>query len=576
MKNFGPFLYNLRRNADLSLEELAKLVDSSRSSLSRFENNDVPMPFKGTACTLVIRLAEILCTSKQEIKRYIELAEIDLSILLEAEQIQIGAAPAITGNTPEDLPSLEHTKAIYQDLIARLEMTKARLGKNTLASIEMRMQEYTKGLQSVQKRIDDIIHQQEQRNRQSTDLIHMPQEILQEGAKETDIITVSPHDEVQQPTLQNTIQHPRQDSALMLLTEYEKKLLASLFALDGDLLTETPDGSSAVKSRRHLLRQALTLIGASLALPLDLDPMPLAEPKHDIISDTLITFFENTMATQWELYHTGGAIRVVQSLDPWIKEIARLSRLTQDTNWHARILKLLTMSYQLQSCVLRDIMDYKQAHIAYQRAFHIAQELEDAELMGAALAREGVTLIQQDKPKQAILYLDGALTTIEGHTFPKLKGHILQALSEAHAKAHQEQECWSAIGQAESIQEEPVQEYSLIRMNKASLAAQKGVNAVLLGDYQQAIRLLDASLTTYDPALIRGRARLLAQKAEAYYGLGAIEACITTAREAVTLGYSAGSSKTIARVRTLHNHLEQSSWRKEPGITHLGEMLARG
>lgn len=33
---------------------------------------------------------------------------------------------------------------------------------------------------------------------------------------------------------------------------------------------------------------------------------------------------------------------------------------------------------------------------------------------------------------------------------------------------------------------------------------------------------MDKSLTTYDPALIRGRARLLAQKAEAYYGLGYI------------------------------------------------------
>src|SRR5579875_1261141 len=50
----------------------------------------------------------------------------------------------------------------------------------------------------------------------------------------------------------------------------------------------------------------------------------------------------------------------------------------------------------------------------------------------------------------------------------------------------------------------------------------------------QAIKLLDASLVIYDPALIRGRARLLAQKAEAYYRLGAIEACTASANETLT------------------------------------------
>src|SRR5205823_5379859 len=145
-------------------------------------------------------------------------------------------------------------------------------------------------------------------------------------------------------------------------------------------------------------------------------------------------------------------------------------------------------------------------------------ELDDVELMAAALARQGVTLIQQERPKEAVTYLSGALDITTTHNAPLLKGHILQALSEAYAKDQRSQESWSHIGQAETYlgKKEHPQERSLIRgVTQASLAAQKGVNAVLLQEYGQAIRLIDESLTTYDPALIRGRARLLAQKAEA-------------------------------------------------------------
>jgi hypothetical protein len=44
---FGVFLSNLRNSSGLSLEELAGLVASSRSTLSRLGNNEVPRPFSG-------------------------------------------------------------------------------------------------------------------------------------------------------------------------------------------------------------------------------------------------------------------------------------------------------------------------------------------------------------------------------------------------------------------------------------------------------------------------------------------------------------------------------------------------
>jgi tetratricopeptide (TPR) repeat protein len=364
---------------------------------------------------------------------------------------------------------------------------------------------------------------------------------------------------------------PSQASSIALLTREQVEFLNSLLTLDSSLLTQEAKDEMMDKYRRNLLKQALLgLPGTEFVETASVQPVT---KQHHLVSDDLITLFETTLSTCWELYHTGGAIRVIHGLDAWIKQIVNLARDTQGTPLQKRTLTLLTMSYQLQSCVQRDLMHYPQAHAAYQRAFHVAQELDEPEFIASALAREGVTLIQEEKPKQALIYLDGALTTIESHNFPRLRGNVLQALSEANAKVQNTQDCWYNIGEAENLPEQQVEERSLTRFTKASLLAQKGIDALLLGDYQQAIRLIDQSFTTYDPALVRGRARAIAQKAEAYYGLGAIDECVAQAKEALMLGRAAGSNKTIHRIQKLHATLIQSPLGKEQSISELTEML---
>lgn len=393
------------------------------------------------------------------------------------------------------------------------------------------------------------------------------EELLQSSSDSTDI---QPLPVTSTPTPTN------QTQSIFTFTDEQKKLLMSLLNLDGDLLTQEQGGSNITLSRRALLQELLAVIGLPLALSYNQHPSTEMEQSTSIINDDLIVLFENTVTTYWELYHTGGAVRVAQKVEKCIQEIAKLAKLAEGTPWHHRILVLLTTTYQLQSCVSRDMMNYAQANIAYQRAFHVAQELDDSELIASSLARQGVTLIQQERPKEAIIYLSGALDIIGTKSLPFLKGHTLQALAEAYAKARLAEESWSTIGQAELylVGKEQSDEKSLIRgVTVASISAQKGVNAVLLHDYHKAVSLIDESLTTYDPALIRGRARLLAQKAEAYYGLGIIDACTSNALSALLLARSAGSSKTEDRIRTLHAKLTQSSMRKEQSIIQLKEAL---
>jgi transcriptional regulator with XRE-family HTH domain len=99
MQQFGDYLSNLRSNKGLTLEKLATLVGSSKSTLSRLENNDIPRPFKGAIRRLIIQLARVLCTTKQETERYLTLAGIDITFLTDNEKKLVGLLPHISINT---------------------------------------------------------------------------------------------------------------------------------------------------------------------------------------------------------------------------------------------------------------------------------------------------------------------------------------------------------------------------------------------------------------------------------------------------------------------------------------------
>lgn len=103
MQPFGEFLATLRNNAGLSLEELAIRVGTSKSRLSRLENNNIPKPYKGPVRKLIIDLAAALSISKKDTERYLTLAGLDRSLLTQNEEIMLGLAPPIAINLSSKL-----------------------------------------------------------------------------------------------------------------------------------------------------------------------------------------------------------------------------------------------------------------------------------------------------------------------------------------------------------------------------------------------------------------------------------------------------------------------------------------
>lgn len=333
-----------------------------------------------------------------------------------------------------------------------------------------------------------------------------------------------------------------------------------------------------IKKRRELLIQLLGIPAALIVL--ENNKLQQSKKTSLVVNDDRMAYLENNMILRFQAQQVGGTRSSSHGLDLWMNEVTSFVKTAEGTGWHTRALSILSMSYLLQGTIARSMkLDYTKAHTAFQEAYHIAQELDDPELMALALFREGVAFINEEKPREAITYLKGAHDTITGHGYPYLRGHILKLLSEAYAKAQQQQECWRCVGLAEGILSQltgqPERSMFIQReFSLASVTAQRGVDAAFLHDYDRAIRLIDKGLIGVSPALIPTRARLTIQKAEAYYGLGEMANCVTHAEEAFTLALSVGSNKTIARVENLYTALKQSKWNKEPDVRRLGALLA--
>lgn len=154
MNQFGAFLSNLRSNTGLSLAELAPLVDTSKSALSRLENDEIAQPFKGAIRKQIIALAGILCTSKRETERYLELAGIPRSELTEFEEIQLGFFPIVPIGTPDANTTLEQLERLCEDRLRQLESYETKLGiSNSPRSLKLKIQEFINTLQEIRVRL---------------------------------------------------------------------------------------------------------------------------------------------------------------------------------------------------------------------------------------------------------------------------------------------------------------------------------------------------------------------------------------------------------------------------------------
>jgi hypothetical protein len=104
---------------------------------------------------LVLSLAQVLCTSRRETERYLELAGIDRSLLTDLEEAQLGFVPYIAPGSPDEQAHFERLALIYRELLEQLEAKEAEMGiSSSPPTLKLKIQEYTNILQEIQRKLD--------------------------------------------------------------------------------------------------------------------------------------------------------------------------------------------------------------------------------------------------------------------------------------------------------------------------------------------------------------------------------------------------------------------------------------
>lgn len=324
--------------------------------------------------------------------------------------------------------------------------------------------------------------------------------------------------------------------------------------------------------RRRFLVALLGIPAAYLGLA---DRQLSIEAHVLLVNDDPMSFLEDMLSTRWRNHLMGGPSQAAGGLEHVVNATEDFAQKMRGKGWHGRALAQLCLAYQLQGSVQGDLMNYDQALSSYKQALTVASELDDQELIAAIRVRQGIVFMRKDDPLKAIKYLNYAHDLIYGRGLPLLRGNALALLSEAYAKASQAQECWRTIGLAERVLDQPSSEAERSHrvFNPSMVAAHKGVDALLLGDYERALVLFEKSLVAYNPTMTPGRARLLARKAEAYLGLREIDYCVDVAEQALQLARFVGANNTLKRLEKLYGTLQASHWKREASVLRLGALL---
>jgi transcriptional regulator with XRE-family HTH domain len=471
MRQFAIFLSNLRSSAKLSLEELGTLVDTSRTTISRLENNEVSHPFRGQARKVVLALAEILCTSRTETERYLKLADIDRSLLSEMEEIQLGlAAPTAKGALAEasDLQRLAQT---YAQLLHNLQTRQAALGNGKAPPhLAIKIQEYTHKLSDMQKRLDAV--SQKHTQPQSEMAQEQPSEPTKRiGGKpvvgyQIDGSFVPLESGVFIPvslcsSAQSTKEAPA--DAGTQLSEALSRIFAQIHLWQAhhwpcqalhrlldmemhmfDEITPHSDPAEQCIARRSALL-------ALAALPIGLLEV-MQSHQQSASPEEFLPVCTASVAACWHLMAGREFEAIERAITTYLPHLIRWAQ--QSSHYRPTALHLAAQGYLLMGAIALHKLAIPrsfQARLAYcQQAVEFARGSEDRALLIVALTHVAYARYDMGEPTELQAYQE-AESLLTAETAPLLRSKVFIAAARAYARCGQGQEALSRIGEARAI-----------------------------------------------------------------------------------------------------------------------------
>ncbi len=345
--------------------------------------------------------------------------------------------------------------------------------------------------------------------------------------------------------------------------------------------TNMPELISRRQTLSNLLKIPPALLGLSVIIPDNSSNKAIAESLGiiKVIDQHTINVYEDMLNSSWELYYTSSAQRAANNISHWIQVLTNAAKEARGLQ-QSQLLAMLCRFSQLSGVVARDRMDISLALHDGKKAIDLAFQLENPELIAAALFRRAKTLLQQKKYNAAIQDLEAALPYAD-KSRDLLKGYVYQATAEVYSliagtDTHKQKKSLNMLDLVGRIIRKGNLEDdgSFVKLNIAGLYIDRARALTLFHRTEEAHNALDIARNNLGPELTRWQARLLIADAQIYLAENDPESCSEIALEALKVVRATRSQSNEKRIQNVYQQAQQL-YPYHPLVSRLGLQLGQ-
>jgi transcriptional regulator with XRE-family HTH domain len=273
-----------------------------------------------------------------------------------------------------------------------------------------------------------------------------------------------------------------------------------------------------------------------------------------------MTFYEDMLASCWELYYTSSVHGATKNIDLWLRylqnQVEKVSGVKRD-----QLLSLLCRFYQLSSLAARDRYDLNRALADEKQAVAIAFDLGNAELIASSLLRRTRIYLGKSDYQLALQDAEAAIPYADRSRAP-LKGKVYQIAGEAYGRV---------AGSSQELQKKSLDYFdqvgrivrkgkieadgSFARLDVTSLYIERAEALRQFGHFDDASDALAIARNNLSPQLTRWHINVMLEEAETYFAQGERDDSATVALDALKLVNALRLDGKKERIRRLYRNL---------------------
>ncbi|SRR6266699_3160519 len=290
-----------------------------------------------------------------------------------------------------------------------------------------------------------------------------------------------------------------------------------------------------------------------------------------------ITFYEDMLASSWELYYTSSVQRATKNIDLWLNFLNHEVKKARGVK-HDQLLSLLCRFYQLSSLAARDRLDLDRALSDEKQAVDIAFELGNSELIASSLLRRTRIYLGKGDYTLALQDAEAALPFAD-HSRDPLKGKVYQILGETYGRvANSSQELQKkSLGLFDKVgrivrKGNLEADGSFAKLDITSLYVERAEALRQFSKFGDAHDALAIARDNLSPELTRWQVNILLEEAETHFAEKDYDDSATIALETLKLVNTLQLHGKKERIRRLYWKMQQ--WNANyPLVRLLGQDL---